>query len=112
MPAFHDMGLDNGNVWFQQDGATAHTAHISMGFLKEAFLGQLISLRGGLNWPARSADLAPCDYFQRGYLKSLVYNDRPQTLEDLLNAIRTEITANKPLNMLERVDQSFRNRLY
>ena len=66
---------------------------------------------GNLNWPLRSPDLAPCDYFLWGYLKSLVYNNRPKTLEDLQNAIRTE-TANIPLNMLERVDQSVRKRLY
>ena len=81
-----------------------------MGFLREAFPNRLISLRGDLNWPACSPDLAPCDYFLWGYLKSLVYKDRPQTLEDLQNAIRTEI-ANIPLSMLERVDQSFQNRL-
>jgi transposase-like protein len=108
LPALEEMELDN--VWFQQDGATAHTARISMDFLREAFPGRLISLRGDVNWPARSPDLAPCDYFLWGYLKSLVYNDRPQTLEDLQNNIRTEI-ANIPVNMLERVDQNFRNRL-
>ena len=110
MPALNDMDLDNDNVWFQQDGATAHTFRISMGFLREAFPDRLISLRGDLNWSAHSPDLAPYDYFLWSYLKSLVYNDRPQTLEDLQNAIRTEI-ANIPLTMLERVDQSFRNRL-
>ena len=110
MPALEDMDLDNDNVWFQQDGATAHTTRISMGFLREAFPERLISPRGDVNWPARSPDLAPCDYFLWGYLKSLVYNNRPKTLLDLQNAIRTEI-ANIPLNMLERVDQSFRNRL-
>lgn len=82
-----------------------------MGFLRKAFPDRLISLRGGdLNWPARSPNLSPCDYFKWGYLKSLVYKDRPQTLEDLQNTIRTEI-ANTPLAMLERVDQSFINRL-
>ena len=81
-----------------------------MEFLREAFPDRLISLRGDLNWLARSSNLAPCDYFLWGYLKSLVYNDRPQTLEDLQNAFRTEL-ANIPLTMLERKDQSFRNRL-
>ena len=108
IPAINAMNLDN--VWFQQDGATAHTARISMEFLRETFPGQLISLRGDINWPARSPDLAPCDYFLWGYLKSKVYKDRPQTLEDLQNAIRTEI-ADIPIQMLERVDQGFRNRL-
>ena len=90
MSALNDMDLNHDNVWFQQ-GAKAHTSCISMGFLREAFPDRLISLRGDLNWPARSPDLAPCDYFLWGYLKSLVYNYRPNTLENLQNAIRTEI---------------------
>uniref|UniRef100_A0A8C6WVP8 DUF4817 domain-containing protein n=1 Tax=Neogobius melanostomus TaxID=47308 RepID=A0A8C6WVP8_9GOBI len=60
--------------------------------IPESFSGRLISLGGDVNWSARSPDLAPCDYFLWGYLKSLVYKDRPQTLDDL-------------------VDQNFRNRL-
>ena len=85
MPGLEEMELDN--VWFQLDearlAATAHTARISMDFLREAFPGRPIFLRGDVNWPARSPNLAPCDSFLRGYLKSLVYNDRPQTLEYL-----------------------------
>ena len=106
------MALENDNiVWFQQDGATAHTAKIPMDCLREAFPGRLISRRGDVNWPARSPDLAPCDYFLWGYLKSLVYKDRPHTLEHLQNNIKTEI-ANIPVDMLEKVDKSFRNRLH
>ena len=47
---------------------------------------------------------------EKSYLKSKAYKDRPQTLEDLQNAIRTEI-ADIPIQMLERVDQGFINRL-
>jgi len=108
LPALQEMELDN--VWFQQDGATAHTARTSMACLREAFPGRLISRYGDLNWPARSPDLTPCDYFLWGYLKSRVYNDRPRTLEDLKNRIRAE-TANILVDMLERVGQNFRIRL-
>lgn len=86
-------------------GATAHTSRMSVAFLREAFPDRLISLRGGLNWPARLPDLAPCDFFLWGYLKFLVYKDYPQTLEDLQNAILTE-TAKIPLTILQRVDSS------
>lgn len=108
LPALEEM--DVGNAWFQQDGATAHTSRVSMNFLRQAFPGRLISLRGDVNWPARSPDLAPCDYFLWGYLKSVVYNNRPRTLEALQNNIRTEI-ANIPRDMLERVERNFRIRL-
>ena len=38
--------VDTEHVWFQQDGATAHTARRSLGGLRELFPGRLISLRG------------------------------------------------------------------
>lgn len=108
LPSLENM--DVGEVWFQQDGATAHTSRISMRLLRETFPGRLISNRGDIPWPARSPDLAPCDFFLWGYLKSIVYNNRPATLEALKNNIRDEI-ANIPVAMLERVDRHFRNRL-
>ena len=45
-----------GDVWFQQDGATAHTARDTMQLLREHFPERLISLR-------RDPDLTPCDFF-------------------------------------------------
>jgi len=34
------------DVWFQQDGATAHTSRRSLSIFREMFPGHLISLRG------------------------------------------------------------------
>jgi len=72
--------------------------------------GRLISLKVNLNWPARSPDLAPCIFFLWGYLKSLVYNDHPRTLEALKNNIRTQI-AEIPVAMLQSVHKNFRKGL-
>lgn len=102
--------LDLGDVWFQQDGATAHTARISMELLKNTFPERLISLRGDVPWPARSPDLAPCDFFLWGHLKSLVYNDKPRTLQHLKDNIRQAI-AQIPVDMLERVERNFKTRV-
>lgn len=102
------MNLDD--IWFQQDGATAHTARVCMDVLRDRFPGRLISKRGDLNWPARSPDLAPCDFFLWGYLKSIVYNDRPRTLEALKANIQASIQQ-IPVEMLERVHENFRKRL-
>ena len=52
-----------GDLWFQQDAATAHTARISLDVLREMFPVRLVSLRGDVGWPARSPDLNICDYF-------------------------------------------------
>lgn len=108
LPELEGMGV--GEVWFQQDGATAHTARNSMTVLRQHFPGRLISSRGDLHWPARSPDLTPCDYFLWGYLKSLVYNERPRTLDELKNNIRHAVV-NIPVDMLERVQNNFQNRL-
>ena len=102
--------LQNQDVWFQQDGASAHTAKKSMDVLRELFPGQLISLRGDVGWPARSPDLAPCDFFLWGYLKANVYKHRPKTIEQLKSAICQEIDAIPP-EMTGRVMCNFRNRL-
>lgn len=108
LPRLEQMNVRD--VWFQQDGATAHTARGPMDLLRQHFPDRLISLRGDLPWPARSPDLAPCDFYLWGYLKSLVYVDRPRNIAHLKNNIRDAI-ANIPIDMLQRVETNFRNRL-
>jgi len=79
-------------VWFQQDGATAHTANDSMTIVRNTFPGHLISRFGDVPWPPRSPDLSTCDFFLGGgCLKSRVYAHKPRTLNDLKEAIRQEI---------------------
>ncbi|GFX30198.1 uncharacterized protein TNCV_1963051 [Trichonephila clavipes] len=62
---------------FQQNGATCHTARATIDLLKVTFGDRLISRFGPVNWPPRSCDLTPLDYFLWGYVKSLVYADKP-----------------------------------
>ncbi|GFV85584.1 uncharacterized protein TNCV_3774081 [Trichonephila clavipes] len=50
-------------LWFQQDGATCHTARATIDLLKDTFGDRLISRFGPVNWPPRSWDLTPLDYF-------------------------------------------------
>lgn len=102
---------DFGDIWFQQDGATAHTAQISMRKLRQMFPERLVSLRGDLGWPARSPDLSICDFFLWGYLKEKVFKHRPHDLEELKMSIREEITA-IPIEMCQNAAENFRNRLH
>ncbi|GFX87477.1 uncharacterized protein TNCV_1330121 [Trichonephila clavipes] len=69
-------------LWFQQDGATCHTARATIDLLKDTFGDRLISRFGPVNWPPRSCDLTPLDFFLWGYVNSLVYADKPQTLHN------------------------------
>ncbi|GFT99411.1 uncharacterized protein TNCV_3238741 [Trichonephila clavipes] len=89
-------------LWFQQDGATCHTARATIDLLKDTFSDRLISRLGPVNWPPRSCDLTPLDYFLWGYVKSLVYADKPQTLDHLEDNIRRVIADIRP-QMLEKV---------
>ncbi|GFW17038.1 uncharacterized protein TNCV_2761621 [Trichonephila clavipes] len=50
-------------LWFQQDDATCHTARAKIDLLKDTFGDRLISRFGPVNWPPRSCDLTPLDYF-------------------------------------------------
>ncbi|GFV76253.1 transposable element Tc3 transposase [Trichonephila clavipes] len=58
-------------LWFQQDGETCHTARATIDLLKDTFGDRLISRFGPVNWPARSCDLTPLDYFLWGYVKGV-----------------------------------------
>ncbi|GFX82927.1 DUF4817 domain-containing protein [Trichonephila clavipes] len=78
-------------LWFQQDGASCHTARATIDLLKDTFGDRLISRFGPVNWPPRSCDLTPLDYFLWSYVKSLVYADKPQTLDHLEDNIRRVI---------------------
>ncbi|GFU58291.1 putative DD41D transposase [Trichonephila clavipes] len=88
-------------LWFQQDGATCHTARATIDLLKDTFGERLISRFGPVNWPPRSYDLTPPDYFLWGYVKSLVYADKPQTLDHLEDNIR-RVIADIRLQMLKK----------
>jgi transposase len=54
------------DFWFQQDGATAHTARCLCAILKEMFPGRVASLHEAVPWPLCSPDLSPCDFFLGG----------------------------------------------
>ncbi|GFX29962.1 transposable element Tc3 transposase [Trichonephila clavipes] len=97
-------------LWFQQDGATCHTARATIDLLKDTFGDRLISRFGPVNWPPRSCDLTPLDYFLWGYVKSLVYADKPQTLDHLEDNIRRVIANIRP-QMLEKVIENWTSRL-
>lgn len=108
LPKMQDIGA--ADLWFQQDGATCHTAGETIELLKEHFDDQIISLRGPVNWPPRSCDLTPLDYFLWGYVKSQVYVDKPRTINDLEDNI-TRVINGIPADMLERVLENWTHRM-
>ncbi|GFV69900.1 transposable element Tc3 transposase [Trichonephila clavipes] len=97
-------------LWFQQDGATCHTARATDDLLKDTFGDRLISRFGPLNWLPRSCDLTPLDCFLWGYVKSLVYVDKLQTLDYLEDNVRRVIADIRP-QMSEKVIENWTSRL-
>ncbi|PRD19517.1 UNVERIFIED_CONTAM: hypothetical protein NCL1_57108, partial [Trichonephila clavipes] len=60
--------LQSMELWFQQDGATCHTTRATtIDLFKDKLGDRLISRFGPVNWPPRSCDLTPLDYFLWGY---------------------------------------------
>ena len=78
-------------VWWLQDGAPPHRRRIVFEGLEELFQDRVIALNRQVEWPPRSPDLTPLDFFLWGYLKSKVYQTPPVSLDDLEERIRREL---------------------
>lgn len=90
---------------FQQDGAPPHYALIVREWLNTNLPGRWIGRRGPYEWPPRSPDLTPCDFFLWGYLKDQVYSQLPNTLDELREAIQEACDA-VPVDMCARACRS------
>ena len=92
VPAIHNLFNGNvNNIWFQQDGAGPHYAVEVRDYLDATFPNRWIGRRGEIEWPARSPDLSPMDYFLWGFLKNRVYETQPATLTELQQRISDQV---------------------
>lgn len=73
---------------FQQDGAPPHYYAPVRQWLDQHYTDRWIGRRGAIEWPPRSPDLTPLDFFLWGYLKSVVYKTEPTSIEELRDRIR------------------------
>lgn len=74
LPRLRELNVNIQEIWFQQDGAPPHYSEEVRTFLNRTFLNRWIGRRGGIEWPARSLDLTPLDFFFLGtYEKSSLY---------------------------------------
>ena len=72
-----------GNIWFQQDDATCHTAEATLDVLRPVFEDRIISRRADVVWPPRNCVLTPLDYYLWGVDKDKCYVDKPETIDAL-----------------------------
>ena len=92
--------------WNSEERAFAVEAYFSSGC--SVIATQRAIRNRDLEWPARSPDLTPCDFYLCCFLKSRVYVNRPRTLQDLKTNIQEEIANIEP--MLAGVMTNARNR--
>ena len=82
------------NLWWVQDGASPHRVINVRDRLYEVFgNNRVVGLGHDVEWPPRSSDLTPCDFFLWGYIKSKVFVNPPQTIHDLRQKIINEFNA-------------------
>lgn len=112
--AIDDLPLQNRyQLKFQLDGSPVHNAVLVREWLDENFENHWIGRNSPLiEWPARSPDLTPLDFFLSGVLKEKVYKSRPQTVQELRDRIIqacTEITPGQirkvTMNVRKRIDK-------
>ena len=60
---------DIGNIWFQQEGATCHTADATFNVLRLVFEDRIICRKAEFVWTSRSCDLTSLDYYLWGAVK-------------------------------------------
>lgn len=103
-------GIDLRHMWFQQDGARAHTTPENIDEIRSQFGTRIISQHAEIPWPPRSCDLTPLDFFLWGYIKDKVYVNHPRTIQELKTNIRRVIAA-IPAEMLGRVAENAAHRM-
>ena len=106
------------NIWFQQVGATCHTAETTLDVLRHVFEDRIISRRADVVWPPRSCDLTPLGYYLWGAVKDKCYADKPETIDALkdniceaIGEIQLQTNDNVLKNWIDRVQLYFNNDL-
>ncbi|GBM88400.1 hypothetical protein AVEN_149453-1 [Araneus ventricosus] len=93
----------------QHDGAPPYKISNAKLYLMEAFQNQIIGYGGFVEWPVRSPDLTPLDFFLCGHIKGQVYEIPPPTLQDLRRSI-TDACASVTPAMLHNVQREIQSR--
>ena len=83
---------DFNNLYFQQDGAPPHYATVVRNLLDETFPDKWIDRRGPIEFPPRSPDITPMDFFVWVVIKDSVYSRKPRSVEDLRQFVIDAVT--------------------
>lgn len=78
-------------VWWIQDGAPCHRARVVHDRLQALFPGRVVGIGHGIEFPPRSPDLTPLDFYLWGFIKSNVYRTPPANIQELRRRITHEV---------------------
>ena len=97
------------DFYFQQDGAPPHFHADVRTYLDDNVTNRWLGRRGSTEFPPRSPDLTPLDFFLWGYVKDKVYTTKPATIDELKVAIDNECSR-LPIEMIHKVFNSISSR--
>lgn len=97
---------------FMQDAATPHTANISRDRVQLLFNQQTIGARLTHDWPARSPDLTPMDFFFWGWMKDRVYEKLPLNNRQQLRQAVKDVVASIDPQFCENACRSVKRRAF
>ena len=97
-------------VWWIQDGASCHRTRAVRERLTALFPDRVVGIGHAVEYPPRSPDLTPLDFFLWGYIKSKVYTTPPADIEELERRIRVEIAALRRSDLPGRTVEAMRSR--
>lgn len=97
-------------MWMQLDGCPVHSSRIVKEKLSAMFPGRCIGRGMDIEWPPRSPDLTPLDYYLWGRVKDLAYKDKPANRGEMILKILESIRSLNGHEILKAVGD-FRGRI-
>lgn len=104
------LGGDFDTCWFQQDGASSHTAFATLEYLTSVFGSRLISNKTDHIWPPYSSDLTVLDYYFWNYYKIAVKNFAPKTVVEL-KEFAIQVAEHTEISIIRKAIGDFPKRL-
>lgn len=111
LPELRRLGQNSNDIIYMHDGAPPHITQEVRDFLSDTFFGWIGRGNGSImEWPPRSPDFNPLDFYVWGYLTDLVYLIKPTCIRDLEMKI-FEAVDNITAGTLTNVQSNFMKRM-
>lgn len=111
LPELRRIGKNSREIIYMHDGAPPHVGQPVRNFLTNNFYGWIGRGIGSiLEWPPRSPDFNPLDFFVWGFMTDLVYYNKPSNIHELKMKIEEAVDNITP-GMLTSVQINFMKRM-